>query len=48
MFNSGIAIVTPITDALEVIYGNVLTAERKRVEREVASQDPPIDDSGIG
>lgn len=45
MFNSGIAIVTPITNALEVIYGEELTAERKRIKRDVASRNAPVDDS---
>jgi hypothetical protein len=44
MLNTGIAIVTPITDAFEVIYNEELTAERKRIDaKELENRGPSYD-----
>jgi hypothetical protein len=43
--NSGIAVVTPITEALKIIDGEDFVKERKQAEREHLKKNAPTDDS---
>jgi hypothetical protein len=46
-FNAGIAIVTPIKSALDIIYGEELMKDRRKMDRLKDQEDAPTLDSGF-
>ena len=43
--NWGIAAITPISDLLDILYGENLTKERRELDEEESRQDAPVNDS---
>ncbi|MDX6510772.1 MAG: hypothetical protein QOE36_276 [Gaiellaceae bacterium] len=47
-FNTGIAIVSPIADVLEILESEALVKEREKDERDLRNAGAPIEDSALG